>query len=40
MKVTLDVQDELLAKAKALAAHERSGLTALIEVGLRLRRSG
>ena len=37
MKTTLDIQDDLLAKAKALAAHERSSLTALIEDGLRLR---
>lgn len=37
MKTTLDIQDDLLAEAKALAAHERSSLTALIEDGLRLR---
>lgn len=37
MKTTLDIQDDLLAKAKAMAAHERSSLTALIEDGLRLR---
>ena len=37
MKTTLDIQDDLLARAKALAAHERSSLTALIEDGLRLR---
>ena len=37
MKTTLDIQDDLLAEAKAQAAHERSSLTALIEDGLRLR---
>ena len=37
MKTTLDIQDDLLAEAKARAAHERSSLTALIEDGLRLR---
>lgn len=37
MKTTLDIQDDLLAKAKAQAAHERRSLTALIEDGLRLR---
>ncbi|HYA66787.1 MAG TPA: DUF2191 domain-containing protein [Burkholderiaceae bacterium] len=37
MKTTLDIDDELLVKAKALAARERSSLTALIEEGLRLR---
>ncbi|MDH3460895.1 MAG: type II toxin-antitoxin system VapB family antitoxin [Burkholderiaceae bacterium] len=37
MKTTLDIHDELLSKAKALAAHEHSTLTALIEDGLRLR---
>ncbi len=37
MKTTLDIQDDLLAEAKAQAAHERRSLTALIEEGLRLR---
>jgi hypothetical protein len=42
MKTTLDIDDELLVKAKALSARERKSLTALIEEGLRLRlrRSG
>jgi hypothetical protein len=37
MKTTLDIDDELLVKAKAQAARERSSVTALIEEGLRLR---
>lgn len=37
MKTTLDLDDDLLARAKALAARERTSLTALIEEGLRLR---
>lgn len=37
MKTTLDLDDELLARAKSLAARERTSLTALIEEGLRLR---
>jgi hypothetical protein len=37
MKTTLDIDDELLVKAKALSARERTTLTALIEEGLRLR---
>jgi hypothetical protein len=37
MKTTLDLDDELLVKAKALSARERKSLTALIEEGLRLR---
>jgi hypothetical protein len=37
MKTTLDIDDELLVRAKALAARERSSVTALIEEGLRLR---
>ena len=37
MKTTLDLDDALLAKAKALAARERKSLTLLIEEGLRLR---
>lgn len=37
MKTTLDLDDDLLARAKALAARERTSLTSLIEDGLRLR---
>jgi hypothetical protein len=37
MKTTLDIDDELLVKAKAVCARERKSLTALIEEGLRLR---
>lgn len=37
MKTTLDINDELLARAKAASAKERKSLTALIEEGLRLR---
>ena len=37
VKTTLDIDNELLVKAKALAARERTSLTALIEEGLRLR---
>jgi len=37
MKTTLDLDDELLARAKSLAARERTSLTSLIEEGLRLR---
>lgn len=37
MKTTLDINDELLVKAKALSARERKSLTLLIEEGLRLR---
>jgi hypothetical protein len=37
MKTTLDIDDELLIKAKAVSARERKSLTALIEEGLRLR---
>lgn len=37
MKTTLDIDDELLVRAKALSARERTSLTALIEEGLRLR---
>jgi hypothetical protein len=40
MKTTLDIDDELLIKAKALSARERKSLTALIEEGLRLRLRG
>jgi len=37
MKTTLDLDDELLKRAKARAARESKSLTALIEEGLRLR---
>jgi len=37
VKTTLDIDDELLVRAKALAAREHSSVTALIEEGLRLR---
>jgi hypothetical protein len=37
MKTTLDIDDGLLAKAKAHAARERTSLTRLIEEGLSLR---
>ena len=37
MKTTLDIDDELLVKAKAASAREHKSLTALIEEGLRLR---
>jgi len=37
MKTTLDLNDELLAHAKALAAQQRISLTRLIEEGLQLR---
>jgi len=37
MKTTLDIDDRLLADAKALAAQERTSLTRLIEQGLELR---
>ena len=37
MKTTLDINDALLAKAKALAARQRTSLTRLIEEGLQLR---
>jgi hypothetical protein len=40
MKTTLDINDELLVKAKAVSARERKSLTALIEEGLRLRIRG
>ncbi len=41
MKTTLNLDDELLAQAKARAALERKSLTRLIEEGLSLRlRSG
>jgi hypothetical protein len=37
MKTTLDINDTLLANAKALAAHQQTSLTRLIEEGLQLR---
>jgi len=37
MKTTLDLDDTLLARAKALAARQRTSLTRLIEEGLQLR---
>lgn len=37
MKTTLDIDDGLLVAAKALAAHQRTSLTRLIEEGLHLR---
>ena len=37
MKTTLDLNDALLTRAKALAAQQRTSLTRLIEEGLQLR---
>lgn len=37
MKTTLNLNDTLLAEAKALAAKQRTSLTRLIEEGLQLR---
>lgn len=37
MKTTLDINDSLLASAKALAARQQTTLTRLIEEGLQLR---
>ncbi len=37
MKTTLNLDDQLLADAKALAAQQRTSLTRLIEEGLQLR---
>ena len=37
MKTTLDINDSLLASAKALAAQQQTSLTRLIEEGLQLR---
>lgn len=37
MKTTLDINDALLADAKALAVKQRTSLTRLIEEGLELR---
>lgn len=40
MKTTLDIRDDLLARAKAQAAKERISLTRMIEEGLALRLRG
>ena len=40
MKTTLNLNDGLLAEAKALAARQRTSLTRLIEEGLQLRLRG
>lgn len=37
MKTTLDINDTLLASAKAMAARQQTTLTRLIEEGLQLR---
>jgi hypothetical protein len=37
MKTTLDIRDELLARAKELAARKRTSLTKIIEEALALR---
>jgi hypothetical protein len=37
MKTTLDPRDDLVARAKALAAKERTTLTKMVEEGLALR---
>jgi hypothetical protein len=37
MKTTLDINDQLLASARVLAAQQRTSLTRLIEEGLALR---
>ena len=37
MKTTLNINDQLLADAKTLAAQQRTSLTRLIEEGLQLR---
>ncbi len=37
MKTTLDINDQLLADARVLAAQHRTTLTRLIEEGLQLR---
>jgi hypothetical protein len=37
MKTTLDIDDRLIARAKALAARERTTLTRVVEEGLSLR---
>jgi hypothetical protein len=40
MKTTLNLNDQLLADAKALAAQQRTSLTRVIEEGLQLRLRG
>ncbi len=40
MRTTLDINERLLARAKAAAARERTTLTRLIEEGLALRLRG
>jgi hypothetical protein len=40
MKITLDINDQLLASAKVLAVQQRTSLTRLIEEGLQLRLRG
>ena len=37
MKITLNINDSLLAEAKAFAAQQQTSLTRLIEEGLQLR---
>lgn len=37
MKTTLDINNQLLAQAKSLAAQQQTSLTRLIEEGLQLR---
>ena len=37
MKITLDLNDELLSQARILAVQQRTSLTRLIEEGLQLR---
>ncbi|MDQ2928731.1 MAG: DUF6364 family protein [Caldimonas sp.] len=37
MKTTLDLNDTLIANAKALAAQQRTTLTRVVEEGLRMR---
>jgi len=37
MKITLDINDELLAKAEAVSTREKKSLVALIEEALRWR---
>lgn len=37
MKTTLDINDSLLANAKAMAVQQQTSLTRLIEEGLQLR---
>jgi Family of unknown function (DUF6364) len=37
MKITLDINDQLLASAKALATRQRMSLSQLVEEGLQMR---